>query len=240
VRRQLIHLFLLLGMPLGVLGHELPHGWIRFSDGQHSSPIGRSLFLLKDPTGELGIRDVVSFQEFKRSEAEVPNLGISNATHWARFSVVNTNPTEGMVLLVDYPEIEQLDIYLEGPNGIRHLLSDGQSSIAHSADQPPSAFSCPLDIPYGGTGNIYLRVASKKQLQLPLFLVTARSAEQFFTARSLFLGAYMGIMLVMLLYNLFLFVSIKDNIYLLYIIYILFVAVTQLSFIGYLGYYAFP
>ncbi len=50
----------------------------------------------------------------------------------------------------------------------------------------------------------------------------------------------MGIMLVMLLYNLFLFVSIKDNIYLLYIIYILFVAVTQLSFIGYLGYYAFP
>jgi signal transduction histidine kinase len=53
--------------------------------------------------------------------------------------------------------------------------------------------------------------------------------EQIF---ELWFSLFTGIMLVMIIYNLFLFFSVRDNIYLLYVLYILTVLFTQLSIFG--------
>jgi hypothetical protein len=50
--------------------------------------------------------------------------------------------------------------------------------------------------------------------------------------RNLFIGLYVGVMLVLALYNLFIFLSTRDRSYLLYVAYIAAVALTQLAFFG--------
>ena len=51
--------------------------------------------------------------------------------------------------------------------------------------------------------------------------------------KNMLMGGYCGLMLVMFLYNLFLFLSVRDKVYLYYILYILFVGLTQVTIQGY-------
>ncbi len=212
---------------------------IQFDRQFPARPIGNYLQMLVDPAGSLSINDVVRSQAFEPSRSAVPNFGISPAVHWAKFTVVNADPVQSMVLLVDYPEIEKLDIYLKGPQGIEHLLSGGQGRPLDRSKQESPSITCPLDIPYGGFGTVYIRVQSDKQLQLPLFVISQRESLDTNTNRAFFIGGYIGIMLVMILYNFFIYISIRDKNYLLYVLFIFSVTITQLSFIGFSGYYVF-
>ena len=53
-------------------------------------------------------------------------------------------------------------------------------------------------------------------------------------------GIYFGIILVMMLYNLFIYITVKDDSYLYYVIYIFFVGLTQASLQGYTFKYIWP
>jgi signal transduction histidine kinase len=238
VKRSTPFLLALL-FPAASWAYGLEPGAVTYNRDLPSRPIGNYLKLLDDPTGERTIFDVANSADFKPSTAIVPNLGISSSAHWAKFSIVNASPDDKLVLMVDYPEIEQLDIYLEGAHGIQHLLSGGQGRKLDRSTQESPTITCPLDIPYGGFGTVYIRVRSDKQLQLPLFVVSKEESSTTALNRGFFIGGYTGIMLVMILYNLFIYISIRDRNYFLYVLFILCVTITQLSFVGYSGYYIF-
>ena len=77
-----------------------------------------------------------------------------------------------------------------------------------------------------------MRVASAKQLQVPLTIHTPSSFVQDRSWKNLLIGGYAGIMLAMALYNLFVYLSIRDRSYIVYVLYMLFVGLTQLAFWG--------
>lgn len=212
-----------------------------FNQDLPPSPIGLKLQLFDDPTSMLGVRDLaMHMQAFRQSTSAVPNLGLSSSAHWAKFMVVNADPVENMVLLVDYPEIEQLEIYLEQSNRITSLYNGGQQVHTDRNLQKSPSYTFNLNIPYGGIGTIYIRTKSEKQLQLPVFVISSEESLRTNLGRNFFLGGYIGIMLVMVLYNLFIYFSIKDRSYIKYVLYIIFVTLTQLSFIGWFSYYIIP
>lgn len=196
--------------------------------------------MLEDPTGLMTISDVLQSDEFQLSTASVPNFGISASAYWAKLTILNVEPSGKAVMQVDYPEIEELDLYIAQNNTVERVLHSGQSRPIDRGSQVSPTFTCDLDIPYGSIATVYVRIKSDKQLQLPLFLVSKKESVQIALNRNLFIGGYIGIMLVMLLYNLFIFLSTRDRNYFLYSIYIVFVLLTQISFMGIWGYYLFP
>jgi signal transduction histidine kinase len=202
-------------------------------------PMGHYLQLLDDSTGKLTARAVSENPGFSASSMDVPNLGISSSAHWAKFSLLNASQEGTLAILIDYPEIEELDIYFEGAQGLQHLFSGGQGRPLDRSSQDSPTSTCYLDLPYGGYGTVYIRAKSDKQLQLPVFLMSKQESASTALNRSFFIGGYLGIMLVMILYNLFIYFSIRDENYLYYVIFIFFVTLTQLSFTGYSGYYLF-
>lgn len=240
ITRSLLPCLVLLGLALGAHAKEGYQGRILFDRDYPSQPIGLDIQLLDDPTSVLAPGSVIDHPDLRPSRDLVPNLGVTRSAHWAKFMVVNADPNKKINLLVDYPEIEELDVYLVEGGKIRHLLSSGQSRFLKPPGQATPTYTCLLDIPYGGEGTVLIRAKSEKQIQLPLFLVSGQEAEVIAHSRSILIGGYIGIMLVMLLYNLFVYVSIRDRAYLFYVTYILFVTLTQLSFAGWLGYYGFP
>ena len=227
-------------LPLGVFAQGAADSWVQFDRDFPSRPIGDQLQLLDDPTGQLTIVDVLKSQDFQQSTLSVPNFGISPSAYWAKFTLLNIDPDEKAVIHIDYPEIEQLDVYLVKNGTVHHILESGQSRPAPTEKQDSPTSTSEINLPYGGMGSVYVRIKSDKQLQLPIFLVTKQESARIALSRNLFIGGYIGIMLVMLLYNLFIFLSTRDRNYFLYSIYIVFVLLAQMSFIGFLSYYAYP
>lgn len=74
--------------------------------------------------------------------------------------------------------------------------------------------------------------AAFKQLQIPVVITTPSEFGQSRSFRNLFIGGYFGIMMVMALYNLFVFFSIRDKGYLYYVLYILCLCFAQLTLQG--------
>lgn len=214
--------------------------WVRFGKDPSLQPIGAKVRLMVDSTGQMDVLRVMQEGEFRSTTFAVPNLGVSRAAHWAKFSMVNIHPEEEPCLLVDFPEIEELDVYLADASGVKLLRSAGQSRKVDPKLQSAPSFTIPLDVPFGGMATVYVRAKGDKQLQLPLYVITRNENSKIELDRNIFLGIYCGIMLAMILYNLFLYFSVMDRKNLYYVVAITFSLITQLSFTGYLGYYFFP
>ncbi len=239
VVKTLLALPLLL-VPFMASAQEDMGPWVRFGKDRSLDPIGTKVRLMEDPTAQMDIMRVIKEGEFRATDFAVPNLGVSGAAHWAKFSLVNIHPDEVPCLLVDFPEIEELDVYLVDATGVQKLRSVGQSRKVDTKLQSAPSFTIPLDIPFGGIATVYVRAKGEKQMQLPLYVITRNENSKIELDRNIFLGIYCGIMLAMILYNLFLFFSVMDRKSLYYVVAITFSLITQLSFTGYLGYYFFP
>ena len=70
-------------------------------------------------------------------------------------------------------------------------------------------------------------------MQLPISIGTPTAIFNYSVIKNLISGIYIGIMLVMMLYNLFIFFSIRDKSYLYYTIYLFFLLLTQTNLQGY-------
>jgi two-component system NtrC family sensor kinase len=84
---------------------------------------------------------------------------------------------------------------------------------------------------------LYLKITSSEQLLVPIEINTLETIADKNKKRDNAVYFYFGIMLVMFMYNLFLFANTKDRNYFLYILYILFVALTQITLHGFLNRY---
>tara|TARA_R110002049_G_scaffold23417_5_gene82527 strand:+ start:10105 stop:12246 length:2142 start_codon:yes stop_codon:yes gene_type:complete len=89
-----------------------------------------------------------------------------------------------------------------------------------------------IDLGSDLSSSLVLRVESKVPLKFEAFLYTYSSFFQNYSLRLIIVSAYFGIMVALFLYNLILYFSVKDRVYLFYCFYILFIALAQLSISG--------
>ncbi|MBL7962467.1 MAG: hypothetical protein JNM31_01360 [Flavobacteriales bacterium] len=198
-----------------------------------SGPLGHHLSVLTDPTGAMELEDVLRAPGWEQVTKGVPNLGLSDHWHWVRLDVEQLSREDMLYLLVGNPEIDELDIHLVSGDIRLKLASAGLKRPSDQLARSGGDLSYGIPIPPGGRASIFLRVRSAKQLQLPLSLHTKAHLVKGQHMRNLFTGGYIGIMLVMMLYNLFVFLSIRDRSYLVYVIYIALVCLAQLTFLGF-------
>ena len=200
--------------------------------------IGKYLEVLTSSASGTTIGHVVRNGAFLPGQQDVPNLGLSDSEHWIRFRVHNELITSDLVLNIAHPDIDTLEVYEANGNGeIRLIGRTGLMVEAGRRIHRDAENSFNLQLPSGTIGQYYIRVRSNKQLQLPITLSSSNAYSQDRSTRNLILGGYIGIMLVMSLYNFFIYLSMRDKSYLLYVLYILSVALTQLAFSGVAPFY---
>lgn len=202
--------------------------------------IGHSVEILEDAEGTLTIEDILKSDSMRLATQDVPNLNITKSTFWVRFTVENQSNNEHLLLNLAYPIIDSVELYMP--------LADGTIDIVRSGESVPMAerrfkhqnFMFDLTIPKGGASTYYMKLKSGEQIMLPLSV--GPTQEVLLSASSLDLasGLYFGIVLVMLLYNLFIYFSVKDKSYLFYVVYIMFVGLTQASDNGYTYKFLWP
>lgn len=202
--------------------------------------INNHVQIFKDSTNKLTLEDIIKIDDFKPSLNNVPNLGISKFTFWLKIPIKNSSQDEHFLIDVSQPTIDFIDYYYPDENNIyQHIEMGGHFPFnTRKYDDPDYIFD--LHIPLTQTKIVYVKIRSKVSIQLPIKIGIERNILMQIKNKSILFGLYFGIMLVMILYNFFIFLSVKDKSYLYYVIYIISVLLTQASFQGYTFQFLWP
>ncbi|MCH8546576.1 MAG: hypothetical protein LAT54_07570, partial [Cryomorphaceae bacterium] len=206
---------------------------IVFDDQTGSIIIGNKIAYFKDDTQSLSAQDVIQ-ESFNESSVKVPNLGISSSTHWIKFSVNNKTNEPEIYLEFRQPLIDNITIYdaTNEDNIIRIGFGGDNFPFSQREIKHPSYFFT-LTIEPGETRTFLASIQSGEQI-LGFFVLSDKAHTMNYTSLSdTLFGLYAGIILALLFYNLFIYITVREKVYLRYVVYILFIGLTQISLQGY-------
>ena len=168
-----------------------------------------------------------------KPNVSVPNLGNSNSWIWAR---LNLDPVKdaGLHVEIAYSTIDSLQVFMVC-DGV--TISDKLVGVNNTNNRDrlkignyPSFLIPSLDC---ANLTCYIRAWSGKQLLLPVRIESSEKILSDGHIRDVLFAIYLGIVMSLLLYNLFLFFSVKDKNYLHYVLFIIAIGGTQLVLNGY-------
>lgn len=212
---------------------------IEFNGTNEAIFIGSNLLIYEDPFDTLTINDVKN-KKFFPSQSKIPNLGISKSAFWIKFSVKNNSDDENLLLELSLPFLDQIEFYhpnLKNGDNLK-ILGEIFPFSQRTYEDPNYLFD--LIIPSGKSMTFFMKIKSNEGIQLPIKIGTKESILHQIKNRDILSGMYFGIMIVMILYNLFIFFSTKDKSYIYYVIYIILILLTQTSLQGYPFQYLWP
>jgi signal transduction histidine kinase len=214
---------------------------IIFSDTTQAMLIGEAVEITEDPQALLTIKDILSSsRKFIRGNRAVPNLGVSSSFFWIEFKIKNNSSHEDILIALDNPMIDEVEFYTILPDGTHKVKKMGEYQAFPLREYNHPSYIFDLKIPKNATRQYFFRIRGNEQLLLPIRVGINKVILDFIQKKDFLFGIYMGIMLVMFFYNIFIYFTTKDNNYLYYVIYILFVALTQACFQGYTFQFLWP
>ena len=207
-------------------------------------PIGIHLDILEDIKGNLTIKDIVSpdiSKQFVPNKVEIPNFGYTSSVYWVRMQLQSKMPKRTEWFLeMGYPNLDYIDFYIPLTNGDYIVKHTGDMLPFNKRDIIYHNFIFRLSIQTGQKQTIYLRYKSKTSMQFPLTLWSTSSFTEKINKEVYAFGLYYGIMLVMILYNLFIYIFVRDKSYLYYVLYITSFTVLQMCLNGLAYEYFWP
>ncbi|OZG71613.1 hypothetical protein BTA51_20250 [Hahella sp. CCB-MM4] len=172
---------------------------------------------------------------------ETLSFGYSDATYWLVVDLENIDINDSEWFLeVGYPVLDEVDIFITEGVHLLQQFNSGDNLTYNSRLYPHRNFVFPLNLQSGQPLKIYLRVRSETSIQVPLKLYSPTAFHTLDNKATFVEGIYYGFMLIMALYNLFLYFSIKQSRYLYYVAFICCFSMFQLSLSGFAYQYLWP
>jgi len=166
---------------------------------------------------------------------------VSASAYWAKVVIENgTDELQNMFLDIMKPHLNNISLYIYDRQGLVKEVKAGRDLPFGQRDIKHRNFVFDIKLLPKTEETILLRVETKSYLQLPIKLYSSRAFVEKEYDAQLFLGIYYGIMLAMFLYNLVLFLALKDRVYLYYILYILWFSLIQLVWDGFAFQFLWP
>jgi class 3 adenylate cyclase len=193
------------------------------------------LEVLEDPGGRLSLSDVEhsSFQ----TSGGIPNFGFTDSAVWIRFQV--PPGTEAELLQMGFPLMDRIDLY-QKQNGTWTKTTAGMLFPFHHRPHAHRTFLFTLSQESRKGHPVYMRFVNGDSMQIPLTLWTQREFAQNDHDEQFALGIYYGIVFVMALFNLFLFLTLRDRAHLSYVLYVFVFGLFLLSQYGLAYEYLWP
>lgn len=213
---------------------------IIFNDDTKTLNIGSKVGIFSDATNSLSLSDVLKLNKFNYKNENTPNLAISRSTHWVKVQVQNKSNIKKLVLELEYPIIDEIVFYSKNKTGTYDSVLSGEIRKYSARQIDNQNYLFYLNFEKDEVREFYLKVRSGEQVQLPLLLGTQKEIFEELIVKDLVFGLYLGIILVMAIYNLFIYITVRDRSYLYYVSYIVFVGLTQVVLQGYGFKYLWP
>jgi len=168
-------------------------------------------------------------------------FGFTDQIYWVRLAVTNTKTSVlNWYLEVAYPPIDDIQIGYINKKDEPVVKKTGDNLPFSSRDINYRNCVFDLNEPASGTRIYYLRFSTSSSMNLFLNAWSTKELHSHISDEYFILGIYYGLILVMILYNFFLFISLRDNSYLLYILWIISYNLYQLTINGLSFQYLWP
>ena len=215
-------------------------GAVTFDEQMRTLPLGQSMYVFEDVRGDASIDDVASPAvqgSFRLHDKPVLNAGYSRSVFWLRldlhYAPRQAQGDRNWLLELAYPPLDHLELYLPDEAGGFALAQRTGDSLPFDTRQiRQNNYLFELNLEPNQNKRIYLRLESQGSIQAPLTLWAPNAYLEEQPARIYVLGIIYGVLLVMLVYNLFIFLSVRDTSYLYYILYIASFGLYQVSVNG--------
>ncbi|WP_171607763.1 sensor histidine kinase [Limnovirga soli] len=206
-----------------------------------SAPIGKYIYLFNDTLQTYSNADIVFVDKFVNDNKDITIFqNIMPGIIWAKFSISNQHNIPDLNLNLPYSNISEISLFIKKGDSLELLGSSGNRFDFKRRVVTNPAFVFPLNLSGTDTSVYYIKIKSSHPILLPLFISDKAELNETVNFENLFFGLYFGIILSLLLYNFFLYISTKDESYFLYIIYLFFLGFAQTTVSGYGFKYFWP
>jgi len=184
------------------------------------APLGPSVEVLEDTGGKMEFDAVRAATGFRPVPNMGTNFGFTHSAWWLRFNVSNdTAETRHILLRQDYPLIDYLDLWEQDLSGQWKHTATGDRTPFATREFAHRDFLFQLEIPAQSERTFYVRGASDGPVDLNFTLYEAHALIGALSREQLAYGVYYGGFLVLVLYNFFIFLIVRDRAFFYYLLY---------------------
>lgn len=205
--------------------------------------IYENMEILEDKEGNLTIEDVSSTtlsNQFTENKEGIPSYGYKSSVYWLRFEIDNQLSTDEYILEFPYAPHDSITLYEQNGTNKYTAFYGGDLLPFSERDRKHRHVTFELIIPEKETSIYYVRIQSEGSLQLSVVLWDEEAFSEKSIKEYLLFGIYYGSTLVMVVYNIFLYSSLRLRSYLWYVLLIFAVSMTQLTLNGFAYQFLWP
>ena len=200
------------------------------------------LYIYKDTAKNTTIASVLENAVFQKHPTDILNLGLGYKSYWIRTTPNNELLKQNdLTLFIDQSRLLFVEVFYVKKKTVLAKQLYRNHNLVSTKSQPGNVryFEVPKDLLHLKP-DIYIHIISNELFVVPIRLQKAEITRSTLFNRDLVFGLYSGALLIMFLYNLFLYFSVRDRNYVFYVFYIFFTWLTQISVQGYTSKYLWP
>lgn len=234
----------LLALLLGLSTTGLAMASVTLTDASSGMPLNAYIELLEDTDGSLTIDDLATPEQQSRFHPANGRASVGQSLNpwWIKLTLQRDMRAPARWVL-EVGSVTQLDLLLYQPNGQGgwQLRQSGERvPFSESRDHPYRRMVFDLPILGEQPTTFYLRAFDPAGNSFPLRIWQLDELTQLAARENLALGAIYGVVFALLLYNLFILISLRDKAYFWYVLTTAFALVFIISMTGHGAQYLWP
>ena len=201
---------------------------------------GEHLFYFRDERNQFTIDNISSASMLRVDSTTSPSFGFDRAPYWFRLEVANQSALSEWLMEINFSPLDRVEFYVQDNEGKWTKSVSGDTFPIDVRDEMHRHPLFSLHIPVGSQRTIYLRVETTSAVQVPILLWTKDEFARVSSHLQLMNGLFYGAMILMTLYQMFLFFSVRDRITFFYVLALIAMTNTMSFFQGYNFLYLHP
>ncbi|MCX8058305.1 MAG: response regulator [Spirochaetes bacterium] len=171
-------------------------------------------------------KDIYNFENIKNNEKifilsseEFPNFGYSSYTYWFKFKVKKNKDVPPLFFIeIAFPPLDYIELYFQDENNNYITFITGDKFNFEKRPYFHRNFIFPIKLNSDEKEyTIFIKLKTESSAVLPIKIYSEKAFIEYLYRNNLFIGIFYGILIIMLFYNLFLFLALKDLSYLFYV-----------------------
>jgi len=218
--------------------------YFQISEDIKEYPLGKHLYILEDTEHKYTINDILKPEisiKFTLSKADEPSFGFTDSVYWVRLTINNpSDKLQKWYLEMLYPLLDFIELYVPDEQQQYSVKYYGDHYAFENRDIQYRNFIFSQQSLANSKDTYYLKVKTSSSMILSMYYWKPKSFIENIVKQEIMFGIFYGAILIMIIYNFFMFFVLKDKSYFYYILFFLVWGVTQLSINGFAFQFLWP
>lgn len=203
--------------------------------GNHQ--LGQSIEYWQDTATDTSLVEVSHLDQWQTTTNDNINLGFSPAPFWFKTIINQQTPDLDWFIRITYPPLDRIDLYLCQQEVINNI--ETECELTRAGDRIPfnprersnPNYILPIDL-QPGDNFLYLKVVTEGSYQLPITIIDEKNLNNYLASNDFLRGGFLTLMLVMMLYNFFIYIMTGSPTYIRYSAFVFTFALFHLTYEG--------